>query len=121
MALCYGPVVSKKVSSKETDGDLFEEFSSIRCYICKSHCSKDDSIQCLLRECDVETHSICLAKHFLKDEPDHFVPVEGSCPKCSATVLWGDLVRKKKGCYQQLGEENNVCNLSDFAFEMPDD
>lgn len=120
MAICYGPVVSKKISSKEAEEDLFEEFSSILCYICKSPCPKETSMQCLLKDCDVQIHTSCLAEHFLRNEKDHFIPVEGSCPKCFTTVLWGDLVRKKKGCYQQLGEDNNVCNISDFMYETLD-
>jgi structure-specific endonuclease subunit SLX1 len=34
------------------------------------------------------------------------LPVDGTCPKCKGAVLWGDLVRLKNGCYQNLEEVN---------------
>lgn len=122
MAITSGPVVSKKIPSKnkakETDEDLFDDCMTVTCHFCREQCSEDDLMKCLVRDCSLEAHSICLAKHFLSDDPSHIVPVSGSCPICDANVLWGDLVRKKNGCYQQLGEEQDVCSLSDYEVEI---
>ena len=30
------------------------------------------------------------------------VPVSGNCPTCEGESLWGDLIKKKKGCYSQV-------------------
>lgn len=122
MAICYGSVVSKKLSSKdknkEEDIDIFEELSSPLCHLCRKDCAKEETMKCLQKDCSVETHIVCLAKYFLS-ESNQFVPVSGSCPKCATEVLWGDLVRQKKGCYKNLGEEQDVCSLSDYDIDTP--
>lgn len=43
---------------------------------------------------------ICLSKKFL--QKGEFIPIEGKCPKCGEIFLWGDLIRKYKGCYENL-------------------
>ena len=41
-------------------------------------------------------HVVCLSNAFL--EPGQFLPIEGECPLCQKTLLWGELIRKKNGC-----------------------
>lgn len=44
----------------------------------------------------------------LQEEPSRVIlPLEGSCPSCGITLLWGDLVRLKRGCYQQSQDEDD--------------
>lgn len=121
MAICYGPVVSKKISSKERneeDEDLMEEYSLIMCCLCKELCAEEKGMKCLLKDCSMQAHTICLAKHFLGNETSHIVPIEGTCPKCETSLLWGDVVRKKKGCYSTLGQEDDGYSLSDYETEI---
>ena len=45
------------------------------------------------------------------------MPVEGTCHSCKGNVLWGDLIRFKRGCYQKISQ---VCapgfdSLPDFS------
>lgn len=122
MAICYGPVVSKKIPPKdkniESNKEELQDLPVILCEICKMPCAKDEIMKCLSQSCSMKAHAICLAKTFLTDDQDHLVPISGSCPGCDINILWGDLVRKKKGCYENLGEQEDICSLSDYEIEV---
>ena len=71
------------------------------CYVC-SFQSNADELSCPM--CHATSHIVCLARHFLSQrEQQHgfLLPINGSCPLCSADLLWGDLIRYKRGCYQE--------------------
>lgn len=51
--------------------------------------------------CPVAAHPPCLARHFLRSDPAHLLPVGGDCPGCHTHLLWGDLIR------HHLGEDND--------------
>ncbi|XP_053527473.1 structure-specific endonuclease subunit SLX1 isoform X6 [Artibeus jamaicensis] len=42
--------------------------------------------------CSLRAHMICLAQEFLQEEPGQLLPLEGQCPGCKNSLLWGDLV-----------------------------
>ena len=49
----------------------------------------------------------CLAEHFSQTSQDktgleYLLPVDGTCPVCDFHCLWGDIIKKKKGCYEKL-------------------
>ena len=111
MPIVYGPVTvvdlnkNNKKTAKQDSSDIPSEIvnsqSSKCCYICKKNLnSLPKTLKCI--KCHVENHQICLAKHFLQFEPGHLVPLEGDCPKCKQSLLWGDLIRFKIGCYKNL-------------------
>ena len=51
----------------------------------------------------MESHMLCLARKFLGEKSSDFIiPIEGACPKCKQMMLWGDLIRKKRGCYANI-------------------
>ncbi|XP_064218688.1 structure-specific endonuclease subunit SLX1 isoform X1 [Aotus nancymaae] len=56
---------------------------------------------CLLR-----AHMICLAEEFLQEEPGQLLPLEGQCPSCEKSLLWGDLI-----CLCQMNTEKEVEDL----------
>ncbi|XP_077995804.1 structure-specific endonuclease subunit slx1-like [Glandiceps talaboti] len=127
MPIAFGPVKSVKVKVKEKkdgesqsqasqamktsddgDDDLIPltQRSSKRCATCVQRLKPtDDTLSCVHPNCSMVCHMICLAKKFLKHS-EHLVPVEGKCPTCKNMVLWGDLVRKKRGCYGNLEEDS---------------
>lgn len=106
MAITYGPVVTKNVSECSEDKEASEKTEEL-CYFCKLSVDRTSRLTCLGQNCDLISHVICLSDTFLKDS-NEILPVEGDCPSCHTHVLWGDLIRKKRGCFKNLTD----CNLS---------
>ncbi|XP_036081420.1 structure-specific endonuclease subunit SLX1 isoform X4 [Rousettus aegyptiacus] len=50
--------------------------------------------------CPLRAHMICLAEEFLQEEPGQLLPLEGQCPGCKNSLLWGDLI-----CLCRMGTE----------------
>ncbi|XP_053550648.1 structure-specific endonuclease subunit SLX1 [Bombina bombina] len=95
----------QKEGEIETDAILQADSVSQRCRVCFQKVqSEDDALHCFHPGCTLTCHILCLAKVFLQNEPDQLIPVEGQCPSCGHSVLWGDLIRYKKGCYGDLEE-----------------
>ena len=48
---------------------------------------------------------VCLSTNFCNKSDESrtfFLPIDGHCPVCNVFMLWGDIIRKKKGCYQDV-------------------
>ncbi|KAK7085779.1 Structure-specific endonuclease subunit SLX1 [Halocaridina rubra] len=109
MPIAYGPVKAQKVLSSK-NGEKSErnsEKGSCICMICEEEVQPEDIMRCLQNTCSMTAHVICLAGHMLKDDPPGtIIPLEGSCPTCSSNLLWGDLVRLKRGCYREIDGED---------------
>ncbi|KAG2468655.1 structure-specific endonuclease subunit SLX1 isoform X1 [Polypterus senegalus] len=106
MPIAFGSVRAKrnKTSSQSEDQQEIQADRG-RCYLCKEKIqTPTHSITCFLPSCSMISHVICLAQEFLKYEPGHLIPIEGKCPSCKNQVLWGNLIRHKKGCYGDLEE-----------------
>ncbi|KAK6184163.1 hypothetical protein SNE40_006684 [Patella caerulea] len=121
MPVEYGPIVCKKVDlkkkknkkGKDEDSDESSQLENADIELQKSCavCSKwitlkeqDITLSCLYPVCHMVAHIICLAKKFLMGD-DHLIPIEGNCPWCSQTLLWGELIRHKQGCHTNLTEQ----------------
>ncbi|KAL4131110.1 hypothetical protein QTP88_008458 [Uroleucon formosanum] len=100
MSICQGPVVCKKTVSPNDISSLDSSKSQL-CVLCARNCCAASLLNCLDPDCQAVTHIQCLAKRFLGSS-DHIIPIDGECPACGTRVLWGDLIRRKNGCYKNL-------------------
>lgn len=118
MAICYGPVISKK-TVKDTDDKkkIITVNNKNICDICYKT-SQEKLMSCLDNSCSFRSHLVCLSAKFL--EPGEYVPIVGNCPKCELSCLWGDLVKKYKGFYKNLDVRINCDNANDFASDDSD-
>lgn len=47
-------------------------------------------------KCCESFHIICLSKYFLKKTDQHYIiPIDGSCPSCKKSLLWGEIIQNK--------------------------
>ncbi|KAF5294343.1 hypothetical protein FQR65_LT10796 [Abscondita terminalis] len=109
MPVCYGPVVSKKLKNAESKSSI-----ASTCTLC-TETIIDKPMRCINSSCGLTAHLTCLSERFL--EAGEYVPIEGKCPCCQDTYLWGDYVRKFKGCYGNL---NVVIDEELAQFSMSD-
>ncbi|EFN83566.1 structure-specific endonuclease subunit slx1 [Harpegnathos saltator] len=120
MPICYGKVASCKIKrAKDAKVSVIQPQDSQSaveklCPLCGSIMTERDSISCVKPKCCLIAHLICLAKVFCQS--GMILPIDGTCPACKTNVLWGDLVRKKNGCYRDLLRETDTdtsCSDSD--------
>lgn len=112
MPICQGPVISKKIQKNaEGSKDEISQGVGSYCNICFKPI-EGKTLKCLKSICNLNSHVICLSKYFV-DNGD-YVPIEGKCPKCAGTFLWGDIIKKFKGCYNSLDLKINVDSANAF-------
>ncbi|XP_064460652.1 structure-specific endonuclease subunit slx1-like [Ornithodoros turicata] len=101
MAIAFGPVKAVRAAASK---EHLQSGSSTRfkaCNACNGVIEEGHfSLQCIRSNCSATFHIQCLAKHFLKADSEHLIPVGGNCPQCNKWVLWGELVRYSNGCYR---------------------
>lgn len=99
----------KSSSSQEENPDDKEADSGtstpLLCGLCFENVPTSDQVSCLSPKCGSVYHIICLANEFRSkssSEKSHFLPLDGHCAVCNMYLLWGDIIRKKKGCYKAV-------------------
>nr|XP_033333813.1 structure-specific endonuclease subunit slx1 isoform X1 [Megalopta genalis] len=111
MPICCGKIISQKIQTKAQNGanngseNLDLDNCTTFCSVCGLLVKGKESVHCVKPSCQLVAHLICLANLFCKD--GMLLPVDGTCPSCHTNVLWGDLIRKKFGCYGDLKEVND--------------
>lgn len=108
MTICHGPIRAKKVGRTQSNPELMDAIQSRReCHLCMEEIKniEKDRVFCVNGRCKLVSHMKCLAKLCL--EPGHYVPIQGVCPLCDLKFLWGDVIRKKKGCLDTQQFEDN--------------
>lgn len=105
MPIVYGQVTSKKLPNTPAENSNSGSSTSKEyCYTCYLPIQKDNLMMCVNPKCTLKCHVLCFSKYFCNDS--EILPVEGDCPSCDTHLLWGDVVRKKKGCYKNLEDED---------------
>ncbi|KAJ8008017.1 hypothetical protein DPEC_G00100370 [Dallia pectoralis] len=115
--VAFGSVRAKKQKCTETE-DGQQEVETDRCVLCRGTVRAADKLTCFYPLCHMTSHLMCLSKHFLKTEPAHLLPVEGECPVCCHSVLWGSLIRHKNGCYGDLEENASSSSQNHWTDEL---
>ena len=87
------------------------------CGLCFENVPTSDQVTCLSPKCGSVYHIVCLANEFRSksssnNEKSHFLPLDGHCSVCNLYMIWGDIIRKKKGCYKAV--ENFEQNEDDY-------
>lgn len=77
------------------------------CHLCMQEIAniEQDRVFCVNSKCKLVAHTKCLARICL--EPGHYVPIQGVCPLCEKTFLWGNVIRKKKGLKDDEAEDED--------------
>ncbi|EPX74925.1 structure-specific endonuclease catalytic subunit [Schizosaccharomyces octosporus yFS286] len=79
------------------------------CDICLCELCEDDSLlYCLYDDCDMTSHTTCLASHFLTGE-EHILPVLGRCILCLRSLQWNKLI---KSIQRKDIDDNNTVHVS---------
>nr|XP_020514607.1 structure-specific endonuclease subunit slx1-like [Labrus bergylta] len=116
--IAFGSVRAKKMKQPPLPSSGGEEEETTRCSLCRGRVKVSEKLRCFHPTCSMSSHVICLAKHFLKSEASHLIPVEGECPSCRRSVLWGSLIRHKHGCLGDLEEMAPSASQSHWADEL---
>ena len=108
MPIVSGPVKSKRVKPSGGGGGkataAAPDAVSAACNVCSRHVSASDRVTCLYPRCGAASHLLCLAATFTA-ATGAVLPVQGSCPSCGGEELWGNLIRKRRGCYEELSAD----------------
>ncbi|XP_075146113.1 mediator complex subunit 31 isoform X1 [Haematobia irritans] len=81
------------------------------CHLCMEpiHNPDQSRIGCLNNFCKLTCHIICLANHMLASDATqsgHYIPITGECPLCESSLLWIELLQRKRKM-QGIAEEND--------------
>jgi len=119
MPICLGPIKSTKPPAKKKeklnlggeagDEEKLKQDEELLCNLCFQPATISQRLICLYPRCEAVSHTLCLGEHFVSGS-EELLPVRGCCPTCEGEELWGDLIKKKRGCYshvEQLMEEDD--------------
>lgn len=114
MPITFGKVSTKKPQKEAhltwlaaAEDDELVNVDEELCNICSHVVEKKERVTCIMPGCNLVSHLICLAQSF---ESEMILPIEGLCPVCRTSVLWGDLIRKKIGCKMHHDERDSDCS-----------
>ncbi|XP_036135945.1 structure-specific endonuclease subunit SLX1 [Molossus molossus] len=97
--LAFGPLPPRILTSRRRANPCADaesqpdQDSEAPCTLCtRSLQDEEDPLCCPHPGCSLRAHMICLADEFLQEEPGQLLPLEGQCPGCKNSLLWGDLI-----------------------------
>lgn len=89
--LAFGPPPPRCRATPSTQPDPDPD-AEAHCSLCARGFQDEVPLCCPHPSCSVRAHMICLAEWFLQEEPGQLLPLEGQCPGCENSLLWGDLI-----------------------------
>ncbi|XP_062919479.1 structure-specific endonuclease subunit SLX1 [Mobula hypostoma] len=96
VALAFGEVgggPAEEGSETETGMEMWTGTGG-ECSVCGKPLTEDGVlVSCVHPWCTARSHIICLAQRFLQGDPEQLLPLEGVCPGCGRSFLWGNLMR----------------------------
>lgn len=112
MPIAFGPVppqplVPKRLTASETDSERqLDGDARGSCMLCARMLQDEEGPLCCPHPgCPLRAHIICLAAEFLREEPGQLLPLEGHCPSCKKSLLWGSLIGQ---CHVETEEEEDL-------------
>ena len=90
----------KSLDKKSPEPKPQQKVPNKKCSVCgvKQQKAKGHLVECPVDRCEAVSHIICLADSFLGSEKGKYlIPVQGECPVCETTMMWGDVIRKSQG------------------------
>ncbi|XP_078792704.1 structure-specific endonuclease subunit slx1-like [Oryzias latipes] len=115
--IAFGSVRAKKTLQPQTRAEEEEE-ETTDCFVCRRPVKVSEKVSCLHASCGMSSHLICLGRRFLQSEPSQLLPVEGECPSCRRSLLWGSLIRHQLGCLGDLEEVTEPSSQDHWADEL---
>nr|XP_044987713.1 structure-specific endonuclease subunit SLX1 isoform X1 [Jaculus jaculus] len=109
MPMVFGPLPPRTLAPKRQAASMadsepqLDRDAKATCTLCTCTLQDEDSPLCCPHSgCPLTAHVICLAEEFLQKEPGQLLPLEGQCPSCKKSLLWGDLIWL---CHKSTEEE----------------
>lgn len=120
MPIVHGPVKSKNLGGQKPKKKNLKNPSAVSlenaepdnsdnllCNICFTEITVSQRVVCLYPKCKAASHILCLGREFINGTED-LLPVKGNCPTCGGEEIWGNIIRKKRGCYEELEQEDST-------------
>ncbi|XP_036268868.1 structure-specific endonuclease subunit SLX1 isoform X1 [Pipistrellus kuhlii] len=97
--VAFGPPPPRMLAAKRRDSSFADtesppgQDSEAPCTLCACALPDEEGpLCCPYPGCSLRAHMTCLAEEFLQEEPGQLLPLEGRCPGCKNSLLWGDLI-----------------------------
>lgn len=117
MPIAFGPPppqpsVPKRLTASEADSERpLDLDAKASCMLCARLLQDEEGPLCCPHPgCPLRAHIICLAEEFLREDPGQLLPLEGHCPSCKNSLLWGSLVGQ---CRRMDTEEEEDLELEE--------
>ncbi|EPY49714.1 structure-specific endonuclease catalytic subunit [Schizosaccharomyces cryophilus OY26] len=73
--------------------------------LCEVH-ERDSLLHCLYDDCDMTSHTTCLAVHFLENE-NQILPIVGRCIQCLRFLQWSKLIQSIQMLEMNVNDHEN--------------
>lgn len=94
MPITFGPPPPQPLATVADGKTLVDLSTKTSCTLCTRMLQGEERPLCCPHPgCSLRAHIICLAEEFLQEEPEQLLPLEGHCPSCKKSLLWGDLIQ----------------------------